>query len=61
MLLHPIKKTLTPNVDGKLMSREVKALSQIDKARNKNLPQLSEKMMGLVVTSERKKGALCEN
>ena len=53
--LHPIKKTLIPNVDGKLMSRAVRALSQIDKARYEDSPQDSDKVMGLVVTHHREK------
>lgn len=53
--LHPIKKTLIPNVDGRLMSRAVRALSQIDKARYEDSPQDSDKVMGLVVTHHREK------
>ena len=53
--LHPIKKTLIPNVDGKLMSRAVRALSQIDKARYEDSPQDSDKVMGVVVTHHREK------
>lgn len=54
-LQHPIKKTLASNVDGRQIPREVKALSQIDKARYKNSPQHLEKMVDLVLTHLREK------